>query len=221
LVVSTVHVREAAALVFPALSTARTSNVWTPSANDVNDRGLVHDAHAPPSSRHSYPATPLPPVSVLPLNAKLADELSETDPSAGPEVIEGAVGLVVSTVHDREATALAFPALSTARTSNVRPPSANAVSDSGLVHDAHAPPSTRHSYPATPLPPVSVLPLNAKLADELSETDPSDGPELIDGADGFVVSTVHVRVASALVFPALSTARTSKVCSSSVSDVSD
>jgi hypothetical protein len=41
------------ASTLPAASTARTSNVWPPTARPESDRGLVQTAYAAPSTRHS------------------------------------------------------------------------------------------------------------------------------------------------------------------------
>jgi hypothetical protein len=105
-VASMVHVREAGeALTLPAASTTRTANACCPSGSDGSVRGLVHDAHDDPFTRHSYPS-PAP----APLNAKVGVGSASTP--AGPESIAGSVGMVVSTVQERVAAVPPFPASS-------------------------------------------------------------------------------------------------------------
>jgi hypothetical protein len=91
--VSTDHDREVAPLVFPAASTARTANVWTPCANPEYAFGLVQDAQVPPSSWHWKPA----PASES-VNEKLALVEATRLPAVGPAVIDGVGGGVLSTV---------------------------------------------------------------------------------------------------------------------------
>src|SRR5436189_5937658 len=74
------------ASVFPAGSVARTSKVWLPSASAAVVCGLVHDDHAPPSTRHSK----VEPGSVE-LNAKLGVVLLEGLGGLGSIVVCGAV----------------------------------------------------------------------------------------------------------------------------------
>ena len=169
-VVSTVQVELAGvASMFPAWSTARTSNLCEPSASEERLRGEVQ---APPGRRLGRvepaleaDATPEPPVSV-PEKAKLAEALLVS--AGGPESIE-VVGAVVSTVQvELAGVASMFPAWSTARTSKVW----RAVGERGvglrarcrLAQAAAAVESSRHWKLATPEPPVSV-PENEKLAE--------------------------------------------------------
>ncbi len=136
---STVNARDAGVgSTFPAVSVARTSKVCAPSASDPVVSGVEQEPHAPPSTRHSK----LEP-------AWLAENANVGVASlVGPEGPLSIVvfGAAVSTVKLREAgVASTFPARSVARTSNVCAPSASDPVVSGVEHEPHAPPSTRHS----------------------------------------------------------------------------
>src|SRR6266511_3129036 len=139
--VSIVHWTEAAALVLPAASTARTKNVCRPSANGPNEAPLAHAANAAASTRHWKPDAPAE------LNVKVVDAV-ETRAACAP--IAGTAGATVSIVHWTEAAALALPAASTARTKNVCRPSANGPNEAPLAHATNAAASTRHSKPDAP-----------------------------------------------------------------------
>jgi hypothetical protein len=76
--------------VFPTPSVARTSYVWLPSARPVRERGLVHEANAAPSRRHSNVA------DSLALNEKLAAALLDGSDGVDENV---ALGAVASTVQ--------------------------------------------------------------------------------------------------------------------------
>ena len=56
--------------VLPALSIARTSKLWAPSAREVYVRGEAHDTHSSESRRHSKEA--MPATASVPEKAKLA-----------------------------------------------------------------------------------------------------------------------------------------------------
>jgi hypothetical protein len=117
-VVSTVHVYEAAAPVFPAASVAFTANVCEPSASPVYVFGDAQAANAAPSSAHWKFA----PASELKVN------VASTSLVGSPgEVRIVAVGAPVSTVHVYGAAAPVLPAASLAFTWKVCEPSASAV----------------------------------------------------------------------------------------------
>src|SRR6266545_3749793 len=117
-------------------------------------------------------------------------------------------GTTVSIVHWNEATALAFPAASTARTKNVCRPSANGPNEAPLTHATNAAASTRHWKPDAPAE------LNVNVVDAV-ETTAACAP--IVGTAGATVSIVHWTEAAALAFPAASTAFARSVCSPSAS----
>src|SRR6266498_3098644 len=192
--VSIVHWTEAAALAFPAASTARTKNVCRPSANGPNEAPLAHAANAAASTRHSKPDAPAEP------NVNVVDGV-ETTAACAP--IDGTAGATVSIVHWTEAAALAFPAASTARTKNVCRPSANGPNEAPLTHATNAAASTRHWKPDAPAE------LNVNVVDAVETTAACAA---IDGTAGAPVSIVHWTEAAALAFPAASTARTKNVC---------
>ena len=130
------------------------------------------------------------------------DEFDNAE-GVGPITVSGAV---VSTVQVNDAgVASLLLAPSIARTWKVCDPSERPEYAFGLEQVANDPASSLHS---------NVLPAsvewNVKLA--LDEPDGFDGDVSIT-VSGAAVSTVHVKVAGlASVLPALSVARTSKVC---------
>ncbi len=81
--------------VLPAVSVARTSNVWLPSAGAAVVCGLVHGAQRPPSTRHSKVDPPS-------LEWKVKVGVASLSSAGGAEsiVVSGAVR---STTHVREA----------------------------------------------------------------------------------------------------------------------
>jgi hypothetical protein len=200
--VSTVKLREAGvASTLPAVSVARMSNVWAPSASAESVRGDVQAVHAPPSTRHSN----VEPASVA-VKPKLGDAVAVTP--LGPDVIVVS-GAVASTVNEREAgVASTLPATSVALTSNVWPPSVSVAAVNGEVQLVHAPVSTRHWK----VEPVS---LEANWKPGVAELVSPDGPEEIVVC-GAVTSTVNERDAGVgSTLPARSMPRTSKVCAPS------
>ena len=196
--VSTVKLRDAGVgSTLPAGSVARTSKVWAPSASDVVVSGVVHEPQAPPSTRQSK----LEP-------GWLAEKANVGVVSfVGPEGPLSIVvcGAAVSTVKLREAgVASTFPARSVARTSNVCAPSASDPVVSGVEHEPHAPPSTRHSNVE---PASSAENANVGVASFVGP----DGPLSIV-VSGAAVSTVKLRDAGVgSTLPAGSVARTSNV----------
>ena len=107
----------ATTLLFPAASTARTSNVWPPAAMPVNPRGDPHGANAAVSIRQAR-------AGLATLNTNTGDDVVVA-PSAGLTI--ATVGATVSTVNDR---VTGKPPAD--RTENVYAPSASgaaAVSD--------------------------------------------------------------------------------------------
>ncbi len=138
-VVSTLNARLAGVgSVLPAVSVARTSNVCAPSASAAVVNGVVQAANAPASTRHW---------NVDPASVAVKENvgvLSLVVP-VGPAVIVVS-GAVVSTVNDRLAGVWSvLSAASVARTSNVCAPSESAAVVNGVVQEANAPASTRHS----------------------------------------------------------------------------
>src|SRR6266508_3110227 len=117
-------------------------------------------------------------------------------------------GTTVSIVHWNEATALALPAASSARTKNVCRPSANGPNEAPLAHAANAAASTRHWKPDAPAE------LNVKVVDAV-RTRAACGA--IVGTAGATVSIVQVYELTALSLPAASTAFARRVCSPSAS----
>ena len=99
-------------------------------------KGLVHAAHAPPSSWHSNVLV----VAPVKVNVLCVFEVDgATEPPAG------AGGVPVYTVQLRVATGPALPAASARRTPHECAPSARPVSASGEVQGAHAAESSLHS----------------------------------------------------------------------------
>jgi hypothetical protein len=146
------------------------------------------------------------------VNAKLADVDVVELLAAGPDEIVVFGGVVsgaeiVQVCVAGEASTL--PAPSVARTSNVCEPTPRPLYAFGDAHDAHAPPSMRHSN----VDPDSLL-ANAKLADP--DALGFDGPDEIVVSGGVVSAAaeiVQVCVAGeASTLPAASVARTSNVC---------
>jgi hypothetical protein len=97
---SIVHVDVAAAPTFPALSTARTWNVWLPAANAMYAAGLVQAAKPLPSSWHSRRA--IPDVTPSTVGSAGVVKLNDADwrfvELAGLPVMDGAGGAAVSIV---------------------------------------------------------------------------------------------------------------------------
>ena len=94
---------------FPALSRARTENVWGPSERLAYVFGSAHTSQAPASSLHSNEALPSPDEN------SNAAALEDSVP-LGPPVSEVS-GAVVSTVHVRDVgSPCTLPAVSLART---------------------------------------------------------------------------------------------------------
>ena len=204
--VSTVKPRDAGVgSRFPAGSVARTSNVCAPSASDAVVSGVEHEPHAPASTRHSNvePAW-------LDENANVG-VASLVRPDGPPSIV--VCGAAVSTVKMCDAgVGSTLPARSVARTSNVCAPSASDAMLSGVEHEAHAPPSTRHSNVE---PASSAENTNVGVGSFVGP----DGPLLIVVC-GAAVSTVKLREAGvASTLPAGSVARASKLWAPSVSDV--
>src|SRR5262245_63786825 len=128
--------------MLPAVSVARTVNVWLPSASPVNVLGDAHAANAPVSSLHVIAPSET-------VNVNVADALF--DGLFGAPVIVTAGG-TVSTENDRVALPV-LPAASVTRTSNTCAPSASAAVVNGDAHAANAAPSMRQSV-AVAAPPV-------------------------------------------------------------------
>jgi hypothetical protein len=209
-VVSTVHVEDAGALVFPTASVPWTRNVCEPSTRPVYVFGLVQIANAAPSSEHWNV------VASAELNVNVALELA--DGLLG-ELLIATVGGVLSTNQVNVAgVASTFPAPSFARTVKVCVPCARPVYAFGLVQAANASASSLHSNIA-----VESGDANTKVA--VLALVPSGGVwvPLLTGPDeivvsGAVVSIVHVKLAGeASTFAAASFARTWKVCDPSAS----
>ena len=111
-----VQVNDAGVASVPAALTARTRNVWLPSASAVYAWGLVQTAKAPASSAHSNVAP-----AGFDVKLKLALVL---DVDAGGDdviVVSGGTGAVIVQVKD--AGVGSVPAALTARTWNVWVPS--------------------------------------------------------------------------------------------------
>src|SRR4029079_289416 len=98
--------------VLPAVSVARTSKVWLPSASAAVVCGLVQGVQLPPSMRHSKVAPASPE-----LNAKVG--VASLSSAGGPEsmLLFGAVRSIVQV--DEAGLPSVLPAMSVARTSNV------------------------------------------------------------------------------------------------------
>jgi len=191
---STVQVRVAAALTFPAASVARTVTVWLPSARAdtaYEDKQVVARA---PSREHAVVA------DSFTVNVTVPERLEVTP--LGPPVIV-TTGAVVSTVHDQVAgLGSVFPDESVARTPNVCAPAAT-VKEMPDTHGAKAAPSCEHWN----VEPALVL---------VNENDAVVAFVKAAGLAVMVVSgtaesTVHVRVAAALTLPAASVATTETV----------
>ena len=196
--VSTVNARDAGVgSTFPAGSVARTSKVWAPSVSDPVVSGVEHEPQAPPSTRHS----------------KVEPAWSAEKPNVGVASLVGpegplsiaVSGAAVSTVKLRDAgVGSTLPTRSVARTSKVWAPSASDEVVSGVEHEPHAPPSTRHS---------NVEPTWSAENSNVGVTS-LVGPEgpLSIVVCGAAVSTVNAHDAGVeSTFPAGSVARTSKV----------
>ena len=190
-VVSIVQVWEAGvASVLPAVSVARTSKVWEPSARASTVWGLEQEAKPPASSWHSKVEDSLA--------EKVKVASAELEGSAGPEsmVVSGSV---VSTVQVWEAgVASVLPAGSVAWTSKVWAPSARASSVWGLEQEAKPPASSWHSKVE------DSLAEKLKVAEE--ELEGSAGPESMV-VTGSLVSIVTAKVGEAVeALPAASVA---------------
>ena len=121
------------ASTLPAVSIARTENVWDPLPSSVNDAGDVQAAKEAESSLHSNVADPSPDVK-----ENEAAPLFTTEGGCAVSVVSGAA---VSIDHANVAgEGSTFPAASTARTDSVCGPSAS-VNVAGELHDANAPAS--------------------------------------------------------------------------------
>ena len=109
---------------FPAVSVARTSIVWAPTARPASPSGDAHAFQVPPSRRHWN----VEPVSVA---VNDTDAVVAVVDAAGPPVIVvsgGVVSAAATTVQLRLAgDASVLPAASVARTSNVCEPTAIAA----------------------------------------------------------------------------------------------
>jgi hypothetical protein len=192
--VSIVHVKLAGALALPAASVALTWKVWLPSASAEYAFGLEQLVNVPVSSAQVKVA----PASEVKLKLAFALLLGFVG-----EALIVAAGAAVSTVHVLVASGPALPAASTALTWKVCVPSATPVYAFGLVQLANAAASSAHWK----LAPASEVKLKLALAELLG----LDGaPEIV--TVGALVSTVHVKLAGALVLPAASIALTWKVC---------
>ena len=140
---STVQVVLVGELMLPALSTERVWRVYAPSASPVNATGDAHGAHVPPgSSWHSSV------VSGAAVTLKVASR--DVVGSAGRPEMAGAGGGVRSTSQRMAVSALwtGGTAALCWRTSTSCAPSPRPLSDSGLVHVVHGPPSIEHSIVA-------------------------------------------------------------------------
>ena len=126
------------ASVFPAGSMARTWKVCGPSPSDAVVWAEVQETQASLSVRHSK------------VEPAWSDENVNVGVGSfvGPEGPLSIVvsGVAVSTVNARDAgVGSTFPAGSVARTSKVCAPSASDAVVTGVEHEPHTPPSTRHS----------------------------------------------------------------------------
>lgn len=129
--VSTVQARDAGVgSTLVAGSVARTSKTWAPPASPVRETGLVQDANAATSRRHSNVEPP-------------SEEKSWNEADVERIVPEGPNGMVVSgavvsTVNDRPTEEPAEPEALTAITSSVWGPSASAGVAKGVGQGANA-----------------------------------------------------------------------------------
>src|SRR3954454_12359629 len=116
----------AVASVLPAMSVARVSKVWLPSARAAAVCGLEQGAQLPPSTRHSNVEPPSEE-----LNAKVG--VASLSSAGGPEsiVVFGAVRSIAQVWEAGVPSVL--PARSVARTSKVWLPSVSAAVVCGLV----------------------------------------------------------------------------------------
>ena len=193
-VVSTTMVRLAVVPRLPAVSVARTSKVCVPWLRGAVVCAEVQAVKAAESTRHSKVACSLA------VNAKVG-VVSLVGP-LGPFVIVVAGG-VVSTTMVRLAVFPRLPAVSVARTSKVCVPWLRGGVVCAEVQAVKGAESTRHSKVACSLA------VNAKVG--VGSLVGPLGPAVIVVAGG-VVSTRMVRLAVFPRLPAVSVARTSKVC---------
>ncbi len=214
LVVSITQVKLSGVLSrLPALSNARTLNVWLPSASPEYVAGLVQVSQEPASSLHSVRATPeATPPEVGSTPVKENDAPVRFVGSAGcPEIDE--FGSVVSITQVKLSGVLSrLPALSNARTLNVWLPSASPEYVAGLVQVSQEPASSLHSVRATPeATPPEVGSTPVKENDAPVRFVGSAGCAEIDEF-GSVVSITQVKLSGVLSrLPALSNARTLNV----------
>ena len=191
---STVQVRVAAAPTLPAASVATTETVWLPSASEetaYEDRHVV--ARAP--SREQVVVA-----DSFTVNVTVPERLEVTP--LGPPVIV-TTGAVVSTVHDQVAgLGSVLPEVSVARTANVCGPAAT-VKEMPDTQVANAAPSCEHWN----VEPALVL-VNENAAVVAFVKAAGLAVMVVSGT---AESTVHVRVAAALTFPAASVATTDTV----------
>src|SRR5215210_4134395 len=193
------------ASTLPAGSIVRTSKVCGPSPSVAVVWPELQEPQAPPSMRHSK----LEPAW---LDEKVNVGVGSFVGPDGP-LSMAVSGAAVSTMKLRDAgVASTFPAGSVARASKLWAPSASDAVVTGVEHEPHAPPSTRHSN-------VESAWLAEKANVGVESLVGPDGP-LSMVVFGAAVSTVKPREAGVgSTFPAGSVARTSNVCAPSASDV--
>ncbi len=190
------------AVALPAMSTARTVTLCSPSARSANRYPLSAVLHSPPSSCSSYRATPdaASVVAKLTVGALLFDQPEMSDVTANN------AGGVTSVYSVRESEVL-FPALSTARITTRCVPSPSAANVYPLSTVFHAPPSSCSSYRATP----DVASVVAKLTvGVLSLVQPVTSACTVKFSGA--AASVYTVSDSSRMFPALSTARTNTSC---------
>jgi hypothetical protein len=180
--------------MFPTASVARISTVCLPFPSPWYWTGLLHDAHAPPSRRHSDVADASFTVKVM-----LAS-VSGTVPVGPPAIVT--TGATVSTTTTRVASGPVLPAASVALMRRVRLPSARPVKVWGLEHGAHTPASTEHAASAGSLTVNSTIAVVTLIV--------TAGPEVMVTI-GPTVSTIHIADSTDETLPASSVARTRSV----------
>jgi len=177
----------------PSSSTARTANVWLPSARLESVVGLLHmPKSGVPSSLQNQAA---PRLADVKLNVAVVWFVR----AAGPEAI-AAPGGAVSIVHVTEVIADTFPAASVAVALNACVPGASAVYATGLEHGAGSRASSLHEKVAGASFDASA---NVALVSFVK-----DAALVSIDATGGVVSTVQVNDAGAETFPIVSVAVT-------------
>jgi len=166
----------------------------------VSDNGDVHDAKPAPSTSHSKRARSVAAVE----NSNVAVRTFSVVPS-GPAVIEN-VGAVTSTVNDIDDVPV-LPAASVWDAVTVFEPLPRPLNDTD-----QAPPDTDAVLVSEPI--VTDTDAESVVVPMIVTDEPVTAPGAGDtiATTGAVASTVHERDTMAETFPAVSTARTRRVC---------